>query len=427
MNLPEFSSARILVIGYLMLDRYWNGPVSRISPEAPVPVCRIDSEDIRLGGAANVARNVSSLGARSTLLGFVGDDEISNDIETLLYHSNVRSQLQHIPNSKTIVKLRVLSRNQQLIRLDFEDYSPKWNKLQLDSAFLDNLSDSDVVLLSDYAKGTLRSCSSLIDAARAVDKPVIVDPKGADFYRYKGASVITPNLHEFEVVVGHCTSEEDIENRARSLLDDLMIDAILITRGERGMSLFARGHSPLHLPTRAQEVFDVTGAGDTVIATLAAAVAAGSSLEDSALFANVAAGLVVAKSGTSSVSFKELQRELYHTSEDSRRKVLDEYELSQVISAAREQEERVVMTNGCFDLLHPGHIDYLEKARRLGDILIVALNDDSSVKRLKGFDRPINTLKDRIRMLSSLSCVDWVIPFSEDTPSFFIQNICQTF
>lgn len=416
MNLPDFSSARVLVVGDVMLDRYWNGPVSRISPEAPVPVCRVVSEDIRLGGAGNVALNVSSLGARSTLLGLVGDDDISNNIEQLLHTHKVLSKLQHVPKSRTITKLRIISRNQQLIRLDFDDDFPNWSKPDLESAFHTNLPDCDVVLLSDYAKGTLRSCSSLIDAARVAGKEVVVDPKSADFRRYKGATLITPNFSEFEAVVGHCDSESDIENRAVSLRDELMMDAILITRGERGMSLFARGHLALHLPTRAQEVFDVTGAGDTVIATLTSAIAAGASLQDAALFANVAAGVVVAKLGTASVSSTELQRQLYLASSDYRSHILDESELALIISSARRQGDRIVMTNGCFDILHPGHMDYLERAKKLGDVLIVAVNDDASVKLLKGCDRPVNTLQDRMRMLASLSCVDWIVPFSDNTP-----------
>ena len=356
------------------------------------------------------------LGARTCLLGLVGSDASSDELEQLLLTTNVQCHLQRVQGSKTIKKLRVLSQNQQLIRLDFEDDYNNWNESKLVQSFLAQLPAVDVVVLSDYAKGTLRCSSSLINAARAAGKPVVVDPKGTDFSRYKGATVITPNFAEFETVVGHCDSEAEIERRAVGLRDDLMLDSILITRSENGMTLFARGHSTLHLPTRAQEVFDVTGAGDTVVATLASAIAAGADLPDAAMFANAAAGVAVAKLGTATVTSQELQQELHRSSVSLSAGIVDVSELVLQISAARNQGERIVMTNGCFDILHPGHIDYLEKASLLGDRLIVAVNDDASVKRLKGNDRPVNTLNNRMQMLSALSSVDWVVPFSEDTP-----------
>ena len=416
MNLPDFSAARLLVVGDVMLDSYWQGPVLRISPEAPVPVVRVEDEEARIGGAGNVALNAAVLGAGTHLLGLAGADATADQIEQLLRAQQVQCQLQRVPGSKTITKLRILSRHQQLIRLDFEDHFPDWDAAALERDFVVQLAKVDAVILSDYAKGVLRHSAALIQAARAAGKPVIVDPKGADFTRYQGATLITPNLAEFEAVVGYCTSDEEIEERGIALRDALKLDAILITRSENGMTLLARDHVPLHLPTRAQEVFDVTGAGDTVVATLGVAIAAGVALPDAVMLANVAAGIVVSKLGTATVSPQELQHALHRGSTAHHRGIFDKAALQAQMRAARAEGERIVMTNGCFDILHPGHIDYLEKARALGDRLIVAVNDDASVQRLKGTERPVNSLANRMRMLAALGCVDWVVPFSEDTP-----------
>jgi D-beta-D-heptose 7-phosphate kinase/D-beta-D-heptose 1-phosphate adenosyltransferase len=416
MNLPDFNQARLLIVGDVMLDSYWHGPTSRISPEAPVPVVRVDQEEARLGGAGNVALNAAVLGAKTQLLGLAGADATADQVESLLRERGVHCQLQRVPGSKTITKLRIISRHQQLIRLDFEDHFPNWDADALQADFVARLNQVDAVILSDYAKGVLRRSVDLVKAARAAGKPVIVDPKGTDFERYRGATLITPNLSEFEAVVGHCATDAEIEARGTALRDHLDLEAILVTRSEKGMTLLARGHAPLHLPTRAQEVFDVTGAGDTVVATLGAAMAAGVALDEAVALANIAAGIVVAKLGTATVSPAELARAVRGGSESCCRGVCGEAELLAQMNAARASGERIVMTNGCFDILHPGHIDYLEKARALGDRLVVAVNDDASVRRLKGAARPINPLATRLRMLSALACVDWVVPFAEDTP-----------
>jgi D-beta-D-heptose 7-phosphate kinase/D-beta-D-heptose 1-phosphate adenosyltransferase len=416
MNLPDFSSARLLVVGDVMLDSYWQGPVHRISPEAPVPVVRVENEEARIGGAGNVALNAAVLGADTYLLGLAGGDATADQIEQLLTAQQVQCQLQRVPGSKTITKLRILSRNQQLIRLDFEDDFPNWDAAKLLSDFTQRLEQVDVVVLSDYAKGALRHASELIQAARSAGKAVIVDPKGTDFSGYRGATLLTPNLAEFEAVVGHCQTDSEVEECGIALRDALDLDAILITRSEKGMTLLARGHNPLHLPTRAQEVFDVTGAGDTVVATLGVAIAAGVQLLDAVVLSNVAAGIVVSKLGTATVAPQELQSALHYGSESCRSGIFDQDTLQVQLDAARAEGERIVMTNGCFDILHLGHIDYLEKARALGDRLIVAVNDDASVKRLKGANRPVNPLETRMRMLTALGCVDWVVPFSADSP-----------
>jgi len=276
--------------------------------------------------------------------------------------------------------------------------------------------------LSDYGKGSLRHCSHLIKAATDKKIPVVVDPKGSDFGRYIGATIITPNKQEFETVVGPCYSDSDIEEKGVNLRDSLNLQALLITRGEQGMSLLACGEPPLHLTAHAKQVFDVTGAGDTVAAVLGLAIGAGLALDDSVRLANLAAGIVVSKLGTSTVTRQELKRQLVPSYSTSNNVIYDRGELSEFMRLSREQGNRIVMTNGCFDLIHPGHVHYLEAARSLGDILIVAVNDDDSVRRLKGPQRPVNSLQYRMRMLSALGCVDCVVPFAEDTPYSLYAN-----
>ena len=420
MNTLDFSTCRVLVIGDVMLDSYLHGSTSRISPEAPVAVVRVEHEEARVGGAGNVALNVAVLGAHSSLIGLVGHDTTADHLEAMLTASGVRCSLQRVSGSRTIMKQRVLSRHQQLIRLDFEDNFANWDAASLQTAYQALLGETDAVILSDYAKGALLHAEALIVAARARRLPVIVDPKGTDFTRYRGATVITPNLAEFEAVVGRCETEAQIIGRGSALLAQLEVDALLITRSERGMTLLARGQEPLNLPTRAQEVFDVTGAGDTVVATLAVALAARLPMAEAVGMSNAAAGIVVAKLGTATVNPAELHQALRQSAEASRSGALTEDDLMLQLQEARVRGDRVVMTNGCFDILHPGHIDYLEKARQLGDKLVVAVNDDASVIRLKGPTRPVNPLATRMRMLSALECVDWVVAFSEDTPERLI-------
>jgi D-beta-D-heptose 7-phosphate kinase/D-beta-D-heptose 1-phosphate adenosyltransferase len=420
-RIPDFTAGRLLVVGDVMLDSYWHGVTNRISPEAPVPVVRIDQEEVRVGGAGNVALNVASLGAASSLIGLVGRDAAAGQLLGLLGGAGVRPLLQEVAGSKTITKLRIVSKHQQLIRADFEDNFPRWDAQGMLAAFRECLAEVDVVLLSDYKKGTLQHCADLIHAARSLGKAVVVDPKGTDFSQYRGATVITPNLSEFEAIVGTCGSDEEIVRRGTALREELDLEAILITRSEKGMTLLARGHEPFHLPTRAQEVFDVTGAGDTVVATLGAALAAGLPLHDAVVLSNIAAGIVVAKLGTATVSVGELENALHAAPRDnSIHGLISEERLLREVQAARARGERIVMTNGCFDMLHPGHLDYLEEAHRLGDRLVVAINDDASVSRLKGPERPVNPLGSRARMLAGLAAVDWVVSFSEDTPTRLI-------
>ena len=418
-SIPRFESARVLIAGDVMLDRYWYGSTSRVSPEAPVPVVKVEDVEERPGGAANVAVNIATLGGQVQVLGVAGADAAAATLETKLHRLGIASELIRQPGQATITKLRVLSRNQQLLRLDFEDGFPGFDPAALRESFIARLPDSDVVVLSDYQKGALREIEALIGAARAAGKPVLVDPKGCDFDRYRGATLLTPNLIEFETVAGSCRNEQELTDRGQALRARLDLESLLITRGEHGMTLLCAGAEPLHLAARAREVYDVTGAGDTVIATLAAGLAAGLELPAATLLANLAAGIVVGKLGAASVTGSELRRALYEH-EEPPRGVLDEARLLQAVADAKAHGETIVMTNGCFDILHAGHVTYLEQAKRLGNRLIVAVNADASVRRLKGADRPVHPLEQRMRVLAGLAAVDWVAPFTEDTPERLI-------
>jgi len=421
-KIPDFSQAKVLVVGDLMLDRYWYGDTSRISPEAPVPVVHVGDIEERAGGAGNVALNISMLGAKATVIGLTGEDEASNSLQQCLERKGVDCCFEKLPGYATVTKLRILSRHQQLIRMDFEDgfcgYDPKGLLVR----FEQQLPMADVVVLSDYGKGSLQIIEQLIVLAREKDKPVVIDPKGTDFYRYKGATLLTPNLSEFEAVVGLCADDEDIGAKGEQLRTELDLQALLVTRSERGMTLIQKNQKPVHIPTRAQEVYDVTGAGDTVIAVLAAAMAAGDNLPDAMALANLAAGVVVGKLGTATASVAELQRAMR---EDNalNRGVVSEEQLLELVKEAKAHGETIVMTNGCFDILHKGHVQYLQQARQLGDRLIVAVNSDESVRQLKGSGRPINGLSSRMTVLAALECVDWVVDFSEETPERLICSV----
>jgi len=419
-TIPDFSHVRVLVAGDAMLDEYWFGDTARISPEAPVPVVRTRSTEQRAGGAANVALNTAALGAQTVLVGIVGADERGKLLETLLVQRGVRCELVRSPSLPTVHKLRVLARNQQLIRLDAEQ-SLEPAAPELGQRFAKLVKSVDVVVLSDYAKGTLSRAPELIALCRAARVPVLVDPKGTDFQRYRGAFALTPNRGEFEAVVGRCATEAELLRKGRELRADLELEALLVTRGEQGMTLFTAGE-PHTLPTQAREVFDVTGAGDTVIAVLAAGIAAGLSAEDAAALANLGAGIVVGKIGVATASRSELSHAL-HMQGSGGRGLVQLPELLALVAEAKARGERVVMTNGCFDILHAGHVSYLEEAKACGDRLIVAVNDDASVRRLKGPTRPITPLADRMAVLAGLAAVDWVVPFSEDTPAELIAKI----
>jgi len=420
-RIPDFSRTQVVVAGDVMLDRYLFGSTGRISPEAPVPVVHVQETDDRPGGAANVAVNLASLGVSTRLVGVVGEDATAASLESILSERGIACKFARAKDRPTITKTRVQSRGQQLIRLDEENAVAMPGDAMV-KKLGKALDGAGAVVLSDYGKGTLSGVSGLIDVCREAGVPALVDPKGVDFSKYRGASLITPNQSEFEAVAGVCETDDELVRQARKMIDELDLAAVLITRSEKGMLLVEDGAEPVFLSTQAREVYDVTGAGDTVIATLAGALASGQDLASAAALANLAAGLVVRKIGVATVTPGEISAALHQRGQGGRGLVaLDE--LQALVTESHDRNERVIMTNGCFDVLHAGHVAYLEEAKSLGDRLIVAVNDDDSVRRLKGESRPINALEDRLLVLAGLAAVDWVIPFAEDTPAALIAKI----
>lgn len=418
----QFNHAKVLVLGDVMLDRYWFGAANRISPEAPVPVVKVQQNEERAGGAANVAMNIASLNVPIKLLGMTGQDEAAQALAKLLADQRIDCDFVRLDSHPTITKLRILSRHQQLLRLDFEENFHDVQSDELLSRLQHYIAGYGALILSDYGKGTLSQVQQMIQIARQANVPVLIDPKGTDFERYRGATLLTPNMSEFEAVVGTCHSEQEIVDKGLALIKQFDLTALLVTRSEKGMTLIRPQQEAFHLPTQAQEVFDVTGAGDTVISVLGTAIADGRSLEEACYLANVAAGIVVGKLGTSTVSTVELENAIHRRSENGFG-IMSEQELKQAVAKAKARGEKIVMTNGCFDILHPGHVSYLANARKLGDRLIVAVNSDASVKRLKGEQRPINNLETRMAVLSGLASVDWLVAFEEETPQRLISEI----
>ncbi len=421
MKLPRFDNARVLTIGDAMLDRYWHGETDRISAEAPIAVVDVRETEERLGGACNVALNVSALGASASLIGAIGDDESGRIIQAKLESAGIGDLLAMRAGYQTITKFRIVSRKQQLVRADFEqvedldakDFSQRLNE---------GLKSNDVVILSDYDKGVVSDPQSFIRAVKKQKKPVLIDPKFKDFSSYDGATLIKPNQKEFEAAVGSWRSEAEMVQKCQTMMSNIGVESMLITRGADGMTLVQRGQQEIHLPARNREVFDVSGAGDTVIAVLSTALASGQTLKDAVGLANVAAGIVVGHLGTASVSGPELRLEVANEL-GFQKGVMSEEQLLIAVEEARNQGGRIVFTNGCFDILHAGHVDYLSDARAEGDKLIVAVNDDDSVFRLKGKGRPINGIDRRMTMLAGLSAVDWVVAFSDDTPERLLKKL----
>lgn len=422
LEFPKFDSARLLVVGDVMLDRYWQGSTSRISPEAPVPVVKVQTAEDSPGGAGNVALNIAALGAAATLVGLVGTDEAGVELESRLKAAGVLCDFGKVDSKPTITKLRVVSRHQQLIRLDFEEEFTTEDADALTGKVTTLLEKTDVLILSDYDKGALANVGTLIAAAKKAGVKVLVDPKGMDFSRYRGATLLTPNLAEFEQIMGPCSSEDDLVQKGRALIRELDLEALLVTRGEYGMSLIREQEPELHVPARARDVFDVTGAGDTVISALGASLAAGMELPEAVALSNIAAGLAVSRVGTVAVSGPELRREVQRDG-GSDRGVMTREQLTLAVADARAHGEKVVFTNGCFDIIHAGHVGYLSDARKCGDRLVVAINDDDSVRRLKGEGRPINPVDRRMAVLSGLEAVDWVVSFAEDTPEALLEEV----
>lgn len=424
---------RVLVVGDLMLDCYYWGDVGRISPEAPVPVVKVNEKTYRLGGAGNVAANLSGLGCVATLIGLTGQDTASGQLRELLASFEIQDRCLVDASRPTITKTRVMASKQQVVRLDEEDgrdMDPRMSERVL--AELDAMLPSvNAVVLSDYGKGMFNSPSfvqAMIRSCREMEVPVFIDPKGRAWERYAGATCITPNTAELELVTGGVLKEEgELAPVARDLRRRLSLDWLLVTRGPKGMALFGDNGPPVKISARAREVFDVSGAGDTVIATLAACVGAGTDFAEAASVANTAAGIVVGKLGTERVRWFELETALaeasYRRPSSTFWKVADVREASERVSRWRQEEQCIVFTNGCFDLLHPGHVSLIHQARHLGERLIIGLNTDASIVRLKGEQRPILPGEDRAAILSALEDVDMVVFFDEDTPLNLIEKL----
>jgi D-beta-D-heptose 7-phosphate kinase/D-beta-D-heptose 1-phosphate adenosyltransferase len=424
----DWRNTRVLVIGDLMLDRYIWGEVERVSPEAPVPIVRAVHSSQQPGGAANVAMNIAALGAKATLFGFCGEDSDREVLEKCLRAAGVELRMTPVATHPTTTKLRILGGKQQMLRLDMErtDGYPAEAYAALTGSIEDALDTADAVVLSDYAKGVLSEevCRQVISAARRRGVPVLVDPKQRSFARYRGAMTICPNLAELSVAAGIPPKDLDALFAAgQAMVEDLDLDCLTVTMSEKGIAVL-KHDSSFVAPAVVRQVFDVSGAGDTVIATLALALASKLEVETSVQLANVAAGIVVSKIGTVPVGRDELLRNLMPDIElQAKEKVLSRESLTTRTAAWRSAGQSIVFTNGCFDLLHIGHITLLESAHREGDRLIVAINSDHSVQRLKGSARPIVAEQERARVLAALSAVDAVVIFDEPTPLGIIRAL----
>jgi D-beta-D-heptose 7-phosphate kinase/D-beta-D-heptose 1-phosphate adenosyltransferase len=433
-NLASLAQAKVLVMGDIMLDSYLWGDVGRISPEAPVPVVRVKEKSLVLGGAGNVAANLAGLGCPVAVIGVLGPDEAGERLKTMLDERGIQNLLLTDTSRITTTKTRVMAQRQQLLRLDeeFPEVFPNPLQTQLEDLFEKEVRNCNAVVLSDYGKGMFQTpemCQNIIKLCRQLNIPVLVDPKGDNWERYRGATCITPNTAELELVTGvsTCEGEKTMVSSARSVLQRFDLDWLLVTRGPKGMCLVCQEAKPVMISARAREVFDVSGAGDTVIAALAAGLAAGLSFVKATELSNTAAGVVVGKLGTQPINKAELntclQMNLSEGQIHGPIKLVSLEAAGIQVQAWRTSGEKVIFTNGCYDLLHPGHIDLLHQANNLGDRLVVGLNTDASVKRLKGENRPILSEQDRGAILSALGCVDLVVLFDEDTPLDLIKKL----
>jgi D-beta-D-heptose 7-phosphate kinase/D-beta-D-heptose 1-phosphate adenosyltransferase len=413
---------RCLVIGDLMLDEYLWGRAERISPEAPVQVVDVVREELRLGGAGNVVHNLAALGAQVSVCSVVGEDQNGRELLGQFCHHHIDIRAIFLdPDRRTSRKTRVVAAHQQIVRIDREsrDSLPPAVEQQLCDWIAAHAFEYQVIVLSDYNKGVLTPAviASAISTAAAVGIPVLVDPKGTDFTRYGGATLLTPNRKEAEAASGIPINDAaSLADAAGAIMGATGLQHLLITRSEEGMSLFSKTGDIVHIPTVAREVFDVSGAGDTVLAALAVGIASGLNMADAARLANVAAGIAVGKLGTSIVTPQEIIDAVSLSHKDSNAKIKSLDVLSLLIAAEKNKGKRIVFTNGCFDLLHAGHVKYLQKARSLGDLLVLGLNSDASVRRLKGPKRPLIDQEERAHLLAALDCINYVVIFDEDTP-----------
>jgi len=429
-RLDDLKVASVLCVGDAMLDRYVEGEVERISPEAPVPVLRVTRRAAMPGGAGNVARNIAALGAAARVVAVVGRDDAGQELAALIEaQDGVTADLAVIDGRPTAVKTRHLAAGQQLLRTDEESTAPLAGGAE--ASFLERaiagLSKAAAVVLSDYGKGALtdRVLAEIVAAANAAAKPVLVDPKGGDYGRYRGATLVTPNRKELAEAAHMPTDgDEAIVAAAHRLVEDCGLGAVLATRGAAGMTLVTADGTVTHLPAEAREVFDVSGAGDTVIAAVAAGLAVGLPLADAASLANVAGGIVVGKTGTAVAHAGEVAAALHRQDlMAGEPKLVSPEQLVERVAAWRRRGLTVGFTNGCFDLLHPGHVSLLTQARAACDRLVVGLNSDASARRLKGDSRPVQSEAARAAVLGSLASVDLVVLFGEDTPIRLIEEI----
>ena len=396
---------KITVIGDVMIDWYLHGESSRISPEAPVPVVNFKESKFQLGGAANVANNLKHLEIEPFLIGAIGNDHFGSLLKEHLKAEKIKFNLLTEKSFQTICKQRLMSSNQQLARIDYEKYFHGSKLTNIFNTFIKNIAKTDLIIVSDYGKGTIFNARKLIQSAKKLKKKILIDPKGKDFTKYKGANLITPNKSEFENIMGKVDSKKDLVNKAKKMLEHLNLESLIVTLGSEGMYVLTKSNKKIvgdFINAYPQEVFDVSGAGDTTISALGAALSEGNDIFSAAEFANLAASISVSKLGTSTVSKDEV---------------------ASLEASKGNKEQVIVFTNGCFDIIHSGHLDLLKEARSYGDKLIVGLNSDKSISKLKGPERPIIDQSERKKILSALKFVDEVIIFNEENPLKLIKKL----
>ncbi len=418
--LPSVPGVHVLVVGDIMLDRYLFGRTERISAEAPVPIVQVDGSEDRLGGAANVALNVVSLGGVCTLVGAIGNDPAGKAVARMLAAAGVDADLVVVDGWPTTLKQRVVSMRKQIARMDFEKPLPDDVGMDVAKRVAHHAPGKHALIVEDYDKGAINVPERVLAAAAGIT--TVVDPKFKPFADYRGAALLKPNRREFRQALGRWPSDAELVELGPALARSSGVDAIALTRSGDGMTLLEADGRVEHLPALGIDVYDSTGAGDTVAAAFGVCAARGWTWWDSARVANAAGALACAKAGTAAVRLAELNEVLEDNAVPAAA-TSNRGQLAEAVRLARRQGARIVFTNGCFDILHAGHVGYLDEARHLGDRLIVAVNDDDSVRRLKGEGRPVNKLEQRVRVLEGLAAVDWVVPFSEDTPEALLAEI----